>query len=256
MSALDNFVNRYANQQLTDNSGNYKGECLSLVKRYAQEVQNVPNADSVLYAINGAAKDLWLSPQPAQNQYYDKVNSPQAGDIAVYTNGTYGDVAVYLGNGQVFGQLGTPVFQPAAVRSVGTPTGYLRLKGQDMPTLANETFVKAAYQIVLGRDASEVSQDEINANVGKQVDTLFFELAASAERDSLNKQVITDFFKGALQRNPSESELQGWLTHGLRNQAEGITGSVEAKAVTKQYNSGTGGTPKVTINGTEFVPKG
>lgn len=110
-----------------------------------------------------------------------------------------------------------------------------QLKGEDMPTVANKEFVQAAYQIILGRDASQVSQEEINAQVGKQVDTLFFELAGSAERDSLNKEVITDFFKGALQRSPTSDEITGWLNHGLKTQAEGITGSDEAKAVTAKY---------------------
>jgi hypothetical protein len=160
MSVLDLFVSRYAGQQIKDNSGQFPGECLSLVKRYAQEVQGVPNADSVLFAINGAAKDLWQRPTDLTLQYYDKVSSPQAGDIAVYTNGTYGDVAVYLGNGQVFGQLGTPVFQPAAVRNVGSPTGYLRLKGSDVSDTI-ETLQSAINSLT---NTVEVLQSALNSS--------------------------------------------------------------------------------------------
>lgn len=159
MSALIDFVSRYANQQLTDNSGGYKGECLSLVKRYAQEVQGVENADIVLHAVNGAAKDLWLSPADLQNQYYDRVATPEPGDFAVYTNGKYGDVAVYIGIGEVFGQLGTPVFKPATVRPVGNPAGYLRYNGGNMPDTI-ETLQSAINSLT---NTVDVLQSALNA---------------------------------------------------------------------------------------------
>ncbi len=175
------FISRYANQQITDNSGNFKGECLSLIKRYAQEIQGVPNADTVLHAVNGGAKDLWLSPSDLQNQYYDRVDSPQEGDFAVYTNGTYGDVAVYIGNGEVFGQLGTPVFQPAAVRAVGTPAGYLRLKGSDMPT--TEEILQSALNDA--RHANDVLASALN-DARSKAET--FESALNVAREELAKQ--------------------------------------------------------------------
>ena len=123
------WANQYLGQQIADNSGNYRGECVSFIKRYAQEAQNVPNADSVLYVPEDKAKNMWLKFTPAMAKYYDKVNVPKVGDIAVYNGGQYGDVAVYIGGGKVVGQLGTPVFRPVAIRPVGSPIGYLRRKG-------------------------------------------------------------------------------------------------------------------------------
>jgi len=123
------WANQYLGQQIADNSGNYRGECVSFIKRYAQEAQDVPNADSVLYVPEDKAKNMWLKFTPAMAKYYDKVNVPKVGDIAVYNGTKYGDVAVYIGSGRVAGQLGTPVFKPVAIRPVGSPIGYLRRKG-------------------------------------------------------------------------------------------------------------------------------
>lgn len=138
---LDNFIKRYTGQRIPDNSGNYPGECVSLVKRYAQEVLGVPNADAVLYVKDDKAKNLYYDPTSATKKYFDKVSKPQKGDIAVYDVGFYGDVAVATSSANVFGQYGTPIFTPATKRSIlkpNKPMGYLRKKGEeDMPTAGN-----------------------------------------------------------------------------------------------------------------------
>lgn len=143
----DQFVNKYYGQQLTNNNGNYLGECVSLAARYAQEVQGVPNADGVLYCpVTGGARDLYEQfPSNGRPNYYDQIpygQSPKVGDLVVWgaNMGRYGDVAVYNGSGQVFGQLGTPVFIPAAARQMTPPQplGYLRRKGgSDVSTVGD-----------------------------------------------------------------------------------------------------------------------
>lgn len=154
---LDEFINRYTGQRITDNSGNYPGQCVSLVKRYAQEVLGVPNADSVLYVKEDKAKNLWYDPIPATTKYFDKVTKPQRGDIAVYDIGFYGDVAVVTG-AQVFGQYGTPYFTPATKRSINEPNkpvGYLRKKGatpEGEEMLTNKDHLKALTRQFLGKD--------------------------------------------------------------------------------------------------------
>lgn len=147
---------QYLGKQVADNHGGYPGECVSFVKRYAQEALRVPDADSVLYVKDDKAKNAWLAPTPLQNQYFDKVNSPQNGDIAVY-NGNYGDIAVYLGGNQVVGQYGTPVFTPVAVRpsnQPGVPLGYLRLKGGSMSAVGvtDRNLVNNMYMACFGRN--------------------------------------------------------------------------------------------------------
>lgn len=133
----DQFVAKYTGQQLEQNNGGYKGECVSLAKRYAQEVQGVPDADTVLQVPKGA-RQLYegFNWNGKMAQYYDKIpygQPRQRGDLVVWGSnlGSYGDVAIALDSGtQMFGQFGTPIFQPARIRNeTRQPLGYLRNKG-------------------------------------------------------------------------------------------------------------------------------
>lgn len=158
---LDQFIAKYTGQSITNNGGTFKGECVSLCARYAQEVQGVPNADSVLYCSNtGGARDLYEQFDGRLPQYYDRIpfgQPRQKGDLVVWGDnlGNYGDVAVALDSGNtVFGQLGTPVFAPARVRvETRQPLGYLRLKGEG-EVMPNEGDVQNAYHKFQGRDAT------------------------------------------------------------------------------------------------------
>lgn len=132
----NDFVHINNGKQLADPNGNYLGECVSLWKQYELQVNGIDPAD--LYVPDDGAKNIWYKTTPAMLKHFDKVTgSPQIGDTVIY-DGNYGDVAIYIGNGNVFGQLGTPVFKPAAIRPVGNPLGYLRLKGASQgETMAN-----------------------------------------------------------------------------------------------------------------------
>lgn len=145
MKTLDEFEQYYYGKSVPNNHNQFKGECVSLAARWAQEGQNVPNGDQTLYcAYTDGARDLYESygkPGMYIQNYYDKVPSPIDGDLVVWgaNMGQYGDVAIYSGAGQVFGQLGTPVFQPAAARQMTpTPLGYLRRKGTNVEPKYND----------------------------------------------------------------------------------------------------------------------
>lgn len=193
---LDQFVQTYYGQPLTNNHGQFLGECVSLAARYAQEVQGIANGDGAMYCNNtGGARDLWE--QYGNNnatQFYDQASSPQYGDIVVWGSnmGQYGDVAVYIGSGQVFGQLGTPVFIPAAARQLTpTPLGYLRRKGGNMPssqTPADEVTVRLEYNNALFRDATPA---EVQGIVGQTVEAVQRTLGGSPEHaDLLGKNAL------------------------------------------------------------------
>lgn len=134
---LDSFITKYNGQSIPNNHGKYKGECVSLAARYAQEVQNVPDGDGTLYCQKtGGARDLYEHPTAIELQYYDLIpygQPRQRGDLVVWgaNLGQYGDIAIANDGGTViFGQLGTPVFIPANIRSESRPPlGYLRRKG-------------------------------------------------------------------------------------------------------------------------------
>lgn len=198
---LGDFVNQYSGQKIPDNHGNYPGECVSLVKRYAQEVLGVPNADSVLYVPDDKAKNMWYKFTPAMEQYFDKVTSPQPGDIAVYDVGLYGDVAVVTNSSQVFGQYGTPVFTPASERGIkepSVPIGYLRLKGDsDMAAIGYET-------------ANQIHQDLVGQNWDKGA-------WQQATGGMLN---FADTYS-LVQNSQSRRDYQSYIA-GLEKQASGV----------------------------------
>lgn len=155
---LSEFVSKYENQQLTDPFGGYKGECVSLVKRYAKEVQGINPVD--LY-VQGKAKNAWLLYDELNwKNHYKKVTTPKAGDIAVY-DGSYGDIAVVISSTRVFGQYGTPVFTPARKRNInqpGKPLGYLRLIKQEKTMLGKEmaTYILRILQYKHSPDKGEI----------------------------------------------------------------------------------------------------
>lgn len=151
------FIQAYQGQHVPNNAGGFVGECVSLAARWAQEQLDIPNGDSVLYCqTTGGARDLWEHPTDLELQYFEKINpsSPLVGDLIVWgTNrGSYGHIAIYVGGGQVFQQLGTPIFQVANQTSVGPvpPLGYLRKKGEKMA--AQDTLIdrELAIKLIVG----------------------------------------------------------------------------------------------------------
>lgn len=141
---LDQFIETYNGKSVANNHGGYKGECVSLAARWAQEGQGVANGDSALYCANtGGARDLyeWYGKAGSNVQnFYDRIPYGQPGmreDLVVWgaSLGQYGDVAIAVdGNIYIFGQLGTPVFIPANLRNESRPPlGYLRRKGTNVP---------------------------------------------------------------------------------------------------------------------------
>ena len=200
---IPSFISFYTGKQLTDNHGNFLGECLSLCKRFAQEQLGIPNADAVLYAPADAAKNVYLQPTDAILEYFDLFSSdPQEGDIIVYTTGTYGDVAIYIGNGTVFGQLGYPVYAKAAPRSIGNFGGILRYKGEEYMgfnynSIPSDDEKTKYFQQHLGRDpsaaelANKQSWGEVNGVVADELVT---------KVSALQDQVLNP--KGFKQYNP------------------------------------------------------
>lgn len=195
------YVAKYQGKQLTDNAGGYKGECVSAAKWIQQHDLGLPNSDAILHCVNGAAKDLWLSPQPLMLQYFDKVTSnPQVDDLVVYTSGTYGDVARYVGNGKVFGQLGTPVFQPMAVRNIGSPAGYLRRKGakKEMITINGLNILyrfrkgKKPPQSAIDQFVGKMTLDEVDALIKQSQDYKDYITKYKVAKNLINDQLPTE----------------------------------------------------------------
>lgn len=91
---LDKFVITHKVGKSYDYAGGYKGECVSLVKRYIRDVLGF-TPQSI-----GNAKEYWLK----RNSNYIKahfkpVSKPKRGDLFVRTSGTYGHIGIVLSAG-------------------------------------------------------------------------------------------------------------------------------------------------------------
>lgn len=122
---LQDFINKYSGQYVRG------GQCGELVRQYWIDVDQTTPPSYV------NSKDYWFNPVPG----YDKVATPQPGDIAIYNgHDAYpeGHSAIYVGNGQVFEQNADPNGSPAHLYTRTSPylLGYLRKQGvqEDMAT--------------------------------------------------------------------------------------------------------------------------
>lgn len=105
----------------------YTGECVSLVQQYLNKVYGIP------FQARGHAKD-WISNGNVLS-YFDRVGSPQAGDIGVtgaVAGNPYGHIFIYLSPSTILEQNGR------VSRRVSTGAAYpgaaiLRRKGQPAP---------------------------------------------------------------------------------------------------------------------------
>lgn len=130
---LQDFVSQYNGQTIGD------GECGSLVRQFAIEVQGVT---PISYP---SAKDYWFNPVPG----YSQVSSPQPSDWAIYNaHGTYtdGHMAVYF-DGRVFEQNANPDGSPAHLfdRADTYLLGYLRKDTMEKTLYPNEGDLTNTY---------------------------------------------------------------------------------------------------------------
>lgn len=88
---LDKFVITHKVGKSYDYAGGYKGECVSLVKRYFRDVLGF-TPQSI-----GNAKEYW---QKRNDNYikahFKPVSKPKRGDLFVRTSGTYGHIGIVL----------------------------------------------------------------------------------------------------------------------------------------------------------------
>ena len=91
---LDKFVITHKVGKSYDYAGGYKGECVSLVKRYIRDVLGF-TPQSI-----GNAKEYW---QKRNGNYikahFKAVSKPKRGDLFVRTSGTYGHIGIVLSAG-------------------------------------------------------------------------------------------------------------------------------------------------------------
>ena len=91
---LDKFVITHKVGKSYDYAGGYKGECVSLVKRYIRDVLGF-TPQSI-----GNAKEYWLKRNGNYiKAHFKPVSKPKRGDLFVRTSGTYGHSGIVLSAG-------------------------------------------------------------------------------------------------------------------------------------------------------------
>lgn len=216
--------------------GGMCGECVSLVNQYCWRVLGVP---AMAW---GHAKDWATNANVAK--YFDKVGSPQAGDILVYgatpTN-KYGHIAIDIGNGQMLDQNGRIARRVAVGSRWAYPLAILRRKGGSTmlkigreanwrtrfnrlhwQLVGNWNMSDATFNAIVGKDAWSVVEswsDHPNANqaIADQA------LGERARKDKWDQQIysLQDQVK-ALTTRPTKAELDA-----VRKQADDLAKSLE-----------------------------
>lgn len=114
--------------------GQYVGQCVSLVNQYCYRVLDVPaGAWGHAYA--------WANNNNPNRQYFDKVDSLQAGDVIVYgTDFTplYGHIGIAVGGGVILDQNGRAVLHVATGSIYNGYNCILRKKGGNVPTFTSK----------------------------------------------------------------------------------------------------------------------
>lgn len=143
--------------------GNYIGECVSLINQYLGRVIGI------IAGSWGNAKD-WAT-NGEVGKYFDKVSSPQAGDIGVSgatpTN-PYGHIWIYLTPNLILEQNGKVSRRVSTSAPYLKPIAILRRKGGAMSDFSKEANER---QEALRAIAKEVSVDYKNFNDVQQVIT-------------------------------------------------------------------------------------
>jgi hypothetical protein len=127
---LDQFKNWAVNEgSVAKTDGGYLGECVSLINQYLSKVYGIQaGAWGNAYA--------WANDNNPVRAYFDKVGSPQAGDIGVMgTNygGGLGHIFIYLSPTTILEQNGRVARKVSTGSAYANPIAILRRKGAPAP---------------------------------------------------------------------------------------------------------------------------
>ena len=200
--------------------GKYLGECVSLINQYLARVYGIQAGAW------GNAKDWATNGTVAQ--YFDKVGSPQAGDIGVSgatSTNPYGHIWIYLSPTQVLEQNGRVSRRVSVNAPITKPIAILRRKGQGGSNVADKTNLNTARILsaaILHRDYNAVHQGktdgDLNTNhVNKDLTNGYiFNLFSSPEAqagEALEQKQIAFYNKynklvGELEARPTKAQLE------------------------------------------------
>jgi len=208
---MDQFATKYLNKSVANSRGTFKGECVSLIHIYCQEVFGLD-----MKSVYGHAVDYWDNPSPLIKEKFTFIPKDQPrkdGDIIVWGDdtgtftGVYGHIAIAY-KGQILNQ-NYNNNRIVTINSMFNPglRGYLRYKGVTM--LTSKTQLNNMYTAVLerSRGAGEAENVYLNKDSGFVFDDLYksAERAKMLTRKAETLKSLNDRVKVAEQKSVSQA---------------------------------------------------
>lgn len=212
--------------------GTYVGECVSLVQQYLDRVFGIP------FQARGHAKDWPTNGNVLAN--FDKVSSPQAGDIGVSgatATNPYGHIWIYLSPTQILEQNGRVARRVSVGSAYSNPIAILRKKGTggNMADKTNLGTARILAERILGRDFDathqgagdyDLNQNHVNRDLSNDY---IYSLWTSPEANAYSnfKKASTAFYKkyadlvGDLEKRPTKEQLEA-VQKQLAEEAEKV----------------------------------
>lgn len=212
----------------------YKGECVSLIQQYLNQVFGVP------YAARGHAKDF----VPPTFKKVALSSKPQAGDILRYGSrfgGGYGHIEMIDDTGSALGQNRnfngritrgavlagySAIFRPTKAFNVKTPKGGGVMK-TDLTKAQWEAFIKKVYQGFSGRAAKA---DEVRFHMDKSNPLSFVNGFKEFKWQALDKEVKA--LKASEKAAKADAKAQKDKAVGLANNVSAL--NLEAGKLTDE----------------------
>jgi len=238
--SLQEFINKYNGKGVEVEDPSNRDQCMDLAFAWLDNL-GVPRATiRHLYAYQAFSQ-----PNDLTRQYFDLVQGKASpGDLIVWNTqvGIAGHISIFVSGNFPTGFTSFDQNWPSGSKShlqwhnnFGI-AGVLKLKkgDQNMATKASKEIVNGFYATVLGRPASDKEQKDW---AGQDVDKVFWAIASSKERQEFVNYRVGKLYESALQRKGNKEEIAQWYKVPEKNQFIDITGSAEAKAVSKKYKN-------------------
>lgn len=212
--------------------GQYRGQCVSLINQYLARVYGIQAGAW------GNAKD-WAT-NGSVLSHFDKVGSPQAGDIGVSgatATNPYGHIWIYLSPTQCLEQNGRTALRVSINAPLFKPIAILRRKGTTGGFMAKLALGPARIlaECILGRDRDYThagkGDGDLNAHhVGRELTNEYIEslwLSAEAKAAAHKRGTQENFYNtyvnaiADLQARPTKAQLED-LSRQLQAEAQKV----------------------------------
>ena len=207
--------------------GQFVGQCVSLINQYLYKVYGISAGAW------GDAKD-WAKDTNSVRQYFDKVGSPQAGDIGVSgptSTNPYGHIWIYLSPTTILEQNGRVPLRVSTGSAYANPIAILRKKGTG-EVVTDKDAANMLAKAVMYVEPSTVSTDYF---VGKPFKDAVY-LAWNTPQGKEIQHRVADWEKVNYERDALKAENEA-----LKKQIESVGFKQADRDVLNRVDKNTGG---------------